>query len=329
MSISLIIKPINLSGQEQFPVEVEGSMTVNELKETLAAKVSLPQENIRLISSGRVWECAASISSYEPSNGTMVHLLNNPPRPTPTGPQTLAEVDPLQQMMGTMPPMGGNSGDPMQQMMQQSQQMLRQNPEMMRQIMESPMVQQMMSNPETMRAMMRMNPQMSEMMDRNPQIARILDDPETMQQAMRAATNPSLMREMMRNSDLAMGRADVMPGGHAALTRMHNEVVNPLMNAMGPQSQGGNGTAVSYELENSTTAAPNSAALPNPWGPPPAAAPAAQTSATPQPTATAQTVPQTTPTATAGTPPPMANPFAMMTQNMQNPQTAQASPMAQ
>merc|ERR1719450_316082 len=167
--------------------------------------------------------------------------------------------------------------------------------------------------------MMQMNPQMREMMDRNPQIARILDDPETMQQAMRAATNPALMREMMRNSDLAMGRADVMPGGHAALARMHNEVVDPLYSAMGPGSGAGNSTAVSYELENSTTSAPNSAALPNPWGPPPAAAPAAQTSATPQPTANPQM------TATAGTPPPMANPFAMM---MLNPQAPVSSPMA-
>merc|ERR1719263_794057 len=107
----------------------------------------------------------------------------------------------------------------------------------------------MMSNPETMRAMMRMNPQMSEMMDRNPEIARILEDPETMQQAMRAATNPAVMREMTRNSDLAMGRADVIPGGHAALARMHNEVVNPLMNAMAPGSQGAAATTAAYDLE--------------------------------------------------------------------------------
>merc|ERR1719326_770264 len=98
------------------------------------------------------------------------------------------------------------------------------NPEMMRTLMDSPMVQQMMSNPETIRAMMRMNPQMQELMDRNPQMARMLEDPETMQQAMRAAANPSLMREMIRNQDRMMGRLDVMPGGHAALAQLHNEV---------------------------------------------------------------------------------------------------------
>merc|ERR1719161_2842380 len=125
--------------------------------------------------------------------------------------------------------------------------------------------------------MMQMNPQMNEMMERNPEIARIMEDPETMQQAMRAATNPAVMREMMRNSDLAMGRADVTPEGHAALARMHNEVVNPLYSAMGPGSDGASNSANSYQLENSQQAAPNSAALPNPWGPPPTAAPAAGT----------------------------------------------------
>merc|ERR1719262_1793183 len=100
--------------------------------------------------------------------------------------------------------------------------------------------------------MMQMNPQVNQMMEQNPEVARILNDPETMRQAMRAAANPAVMREMMRNSDLAMGRADVMPGGHAALARMHNEIVDPLYSAMGPNAQAGNTTA-SYELENSTT----------------------------------------------------------------------------
>merc|ERR1719387_145650 len=154
-------------------------------------------------------------------------------------------------MQGMPPPQQGQNanGDPMQAMMAQSQQMFMQNPEMMRQNMESPMVQQMMSNPETVRAMVRMNPQLNEMMERNPEVARILEDPATMQRAMRAAANPSLMREMMRNADRAMGHVDVMPGGHAALTRMHNEIVNPLYNSMGPQDANGN-NSTNYQLEN-------------------------------------------------------------------------------
>merc|ERR1711988_335308 len=129
--------------------------------------------------------------------------------------------------------------------------------------------------------MMRMNPQTAELMERNPEVARILEDPETMQQAMRAATNPAVMREMMRNADLAMGRADVMPGGHAALTRMHNEIVDPLHSAMHSGPGGGNSTTSNYHLENTTGSAPNSAALPNPWGPPAAPTPTPPPVATP------------------------------------------------
>merc|ERR1719379_3282485 len=57
--------------------------------------------------------------------------------------------------------------------MMQMNPMMRQNPQMadqMAQMMQSPMVQQMMSNPETMRAMMQMNP----MMNQNPQMAQMM-----------------------------------------------------------------------------------------------------------------------------------------------------------
>merc|ERR550514_2428830 len=106
------------------------------------------------------------------------------------------------------------------------------NPEMVREMMNSPMVQQMMSNPEMLRTIVRMNPQLNELMETNPAMARVLEDPEMMQQAMRAAANPELMREMIRNQDRAMGNLDVMPGGHAALSQMHNEFMDPLYNAM-------------------------------------------------------------------------------------------------
>merc|ERR1719379_2251799 len=137
----------------------------------------------------------------------------------------------------------------MQQMMsspmvQQSQQMMAQNPEMMQQMMSSPMVQQMMSDPETVRAMVRMNPQLNQLMEERPEIAGILEDPEILQQTMRMAANPSLMREMMRNSDRALGNLDVMPGGHAALRRAHEDIADPLYAAM----SGGRGEAATAPL---------------------------------------------------------------------------------
>merc|ERR1719379_2434605 len=118
------------------------------------------------------------------------------------------------------------------QMMQQSQQMMAQNPEMMLQMMSSPMVQQMMSDPETVRAMVRMNPQLNQLMEQRPEIARILEDPEMLQQSMQMMRNPALMREMTRNADRALGNLDAMPGGHNALVRAHEEFADPIFAAL-------------------------------------------------------------------------------------------------
>merc|ERR1712176_929384 len=110
----------------------------------------------------------------------------------------------------------------------------------MQQLMNSPMVQQMMSNPEMLRGMMRMNPRVNQLMEQRPEIARLLDDPEMLQQSMRMMANPSLMREMTRNADRALGNLDAMPGGHQALLRAHEEYLDPLYNAMSSSGEGGN-----------------------------------------------------------------------------------------
>merc|ERR1719401_2225167 len=135
--------------------------------------------------------------------------------------------------------------------------------------MNSPMVQQMMSDPEMMRSMIRMNPQLNQLMEQRPEIARMLEDPEVMQQSMQMMRNPSLMREMQRNADRAIGNLDVMPGGHNALVHAHEDVVDPLMAAFSGSGHGSEGVdlnlaAYAQQAEGS----PNNDTLPNPWGPP-------------------------------------------------------------
>lgn len=343
MSLHLIIKQVQVpAGQSasEFPVDIDGSCTVEELKEQVAGRVGISKDSIRLVCAGRIWQDAFTIASYEPSPGSIVHCLNNPPRQTPSSTeQTLSAPNPMAAMMGGTPSQASlqaaaNSGDPMQQMMAQSQQMLMNNPEMMQQIMSSPMVQQMMSNPETVRAMMRMNPQLNQLMEQRPEVARLLEDPEVLQQSMRMMANPSLMREMTRNADRAIGQLDAMPGGHNALVRAHEEIADPVFEAFtgGGSNQG---TAEVNSYTQPTEGGPNNEALPNPWGP--AAAPA---SAAPAPAT--GTAPGITPGAPAanpmaalfgappagGTPTPgqQNDPFgAMMQQMMQNPQMMQQS----
>merc|ERR1719159_35628 len=180
---------------------------------------------------------------------------------------------------------------------------------MMQQMMQSPMVQQMMENPEFMRTMIQMNPQTRQLMEEHPEIARMLEDPETLRQSARMAANPSLMREMMRNQDTAMGRLDAMTAGGDS---------NTSINQYSEDAQGHR----------------NTAPLANPWGP-------SQPAAQPVPSATQATPPaagrpvdpmQQLMQMQSGGASPMAqmmqpggaNPMAqMMQQIMQNPQMQQ------
>jgi len=59
-----------------------------------------------------------------------------------------------------------------------------QNPEMMRQMMDSPMMQSLLNNPDLLRSMLTSNPQMRELMDRNPEVNHILNNPELMRQVL-------------------------------------------------------------------------------------------------------------------------------------------------
>lgn len=71
------------------------------------------------------------------------------------------------------------------ELQQQMQRQLMSNPEMLSQIMENPLVQNMMSNPDLMRQMIMANPQMQQLMERNPEISHMLNNPELMRQVNR------------------------------------------------------------------------------------------------------------------------------------------------
>lgn len=83
--------------------------------------------------------------------------------------------------LANMAGLGMSSGNFME-LQQQMQRQLMSNPEMLSQIMENPLVQNMMSNPDLMRQMIMANPQMQQLMERNPEISHMLNNPELMRQ---------------------------------------------------------------------------------------------------------------------------------------------------
>ncbi|XP_026573533.1 ubiquilin-4 isoform X2 [Pseudonaja textilis] len=159
------------------------------------------------------------------------------------------------------------------ELQQQMQRQLMSSPEMLSQIMENPLVQSMMSNPDFMRRMITANPQMQQLMERNPEITHMLNNPELMRQTMELARNPAMMQEMMRNQDRALSNLESVPGGYSALRRMYTDIQEPMFSAAREQFGNNPFSALSGSSE-APNAAPlrteNREPLPNPWNPVPA-----------------------------------------------------------
>jgi len=143
----------------------------------------------------------------------------------------------------------------------------------MSEMLNNPMVQNLLSQPDFLRTMMENNPQMRQVLDSNPELRHALEDPEFMRRSMQMMRDPTAMQNMMRNQDLAMSQIENMPGGYAALRRMYEDVQAPMLDAMsggggGNESgSGGNDNANEGNGGDGTDGASNRA-MPNPWGAP-------------------------------------------------------------
>uniref|UniRef100_A0A8D0G9W8 Ubiquilin-4 n=1 Tax=Sphenodon punctatus TaxID=8508 RepID=A0A8D0G9W8_SPHPU len=182
------------------------------------------------------------------------------------------------------------------ELQQQMQRQLMSNPEMLSQIMENPLVQNMMSNPDLMRQMIMANPQMQQLMERNPEISHMLNNPELMRQ------------EMMRNQDRALSNLESIPGGYNALRRMYTDIQEPMFSAAREQFGNNPFSSLGGNSENSSSQplrTENREPLPNPWSPTP---PASQTQAPSSEGSAGLTASQSTPT--------VSNPFGINATSM-------------
>ncbi len=166
----------------------------------------------------------------------------------------------------------------------QIQQEVMSNPNLMRQMLDNPMVQSLMSNPDIIREMMMSNPQMQSLIERNPEIQHMLNNPTILREAMELARNPAAFQELMRNHDRALSNLESLPGGFNALQRIYREVEEPMFNAARDQlgqnpfsALGGN----TNTAESRQAGTENTQPLPNPWGPRQSPSASSTTSATP------------------------------------------------
>ncbi|CAH8866775.1 unnamed protein product [Trichobilharzia szidati] len=161
-------------------------------------------------------------------------------------------------------------------MQQAMQAQVMQNPELLRNMLDSPLVQSLMSNPEVIRSLFQANPQMRDLIDRNPELGHMLNNPDLLRQSMEIARNPALMQEMVRNYDRAISNLESLPGGMNHLQRIFRDIQEPMMDAAtsigstlsGNQSSGNSDPNPFANLAGGVRqGAPATEPMPNPWAP--------------------------------------------------------------
>ncbi|CAG8447474.1 11001_t:CDS:10 [Ambispora gerdemannii] len=216
-------------------------MTVRQLKEKLARETSIPADSMRLVYSGRILKDEDMVDSYGVKEGHTVHVVRG------------AANQAAEQAAANSSASGSNSNNFEQ--------------DLMRGMMNSPMMRQILSNPEIVRSMVMQNPTMRQMIERNPEIGHIINDPSFIRQTMDMARNPELMREMMRNNDRALANLETIPGGFNHLRRMYHTLQEPLESAGRHAKAANQRLAQMLNVESPPEGRINSTPLPNPWAP--------------------------------------------------------------
>lgn len=99
--------------------------------------------------------------------------------------------------------------------------------DMMEGLASNPLIQSMLSNTDFMREIMTSDPRMKRIAENNPEIGNLLQDEGFLSQMSQIMKNPSMMKEMQRNTDLAMSNIENMPGGFEALRKLHKTLGDP------------------------------------------------------------------------------------------------------
>ncbi|KAG5441472.1 Ubiquilin-1 [Clonorchis sinensis] len=285
---------------EEKPVQVPENASIKELREEVSKVFSTPVERLCLIFAGKILKDEETLDQHKIKDGLIVHLVIRNPKPQttastaartssaasnePQAPPTLGSGLPnlgsLQNVFG----LGGNSFASMQQSLQTQ---VMQNPELLRSMLENPMVQSLMSNPDVIRSLFQANPQMRELMERNPEVGHMLNNPELLRQSMEIARNPAMMQEMVRNYDRALSNLESVPGGMNHLQRIFRDIQEPLMDAAASMGTGGSTQNPFAELAGERrAAAPTNEPMPNPWAPSSASSGSAGGATTTGPTTT-------------------------------------------
>lgn len=220
----------------------------------VAEQFQADRDRLCLIFAGKIMKDGDTLKSHNVKDGLTVHLVikagstpssgSSQPTQTTTTPVTPAAPinDPRNTPFGInqfgglpgLDALGAGSGNFMN-MQARMQSELMSNPDLMRNILDNPMVQSMMNNPEVMHQLITSNPQMQELMQRHPEISHMLNNPDLLRQTMELARNPAMLQELLRTQDRAMSNLESVPGGYNELQRIYRDIQEPMLNVAAEQ----------------------------------------------------------------------------------------------
>uniref|UniRef100_A0A8C7DRN7 Ubiquilin-4 n=1 Tax=Oncorhynchus kisutch TaxID=8019 RepID=A0A8C7DRN7_ONCKI len=251
-----IIRVTVKTPKEKEEIAIPENSSIKQFKEQIAQRFQAQTEQLVLIFAGKILKDADLLSHQGIYNGLTVHLvIKTQSRYTHTHLTHCLCLYPVG--LGSQGTAAAGPG------LAELQRQLMSNPELLAQIMDSPLVQGMLSNPDMMRQLIMTNPQMQLLLQHNPNITHLFNNPDVMRQTLEIARNPTMMQEMLRNQDRALS--------NNALRRMSTDAQGPMLNAAAQEPIAGNPFAsltTSSPGEIQSPRVENGDPLANPWVPP-------------------------------------------------------------
>ncbi|XP_051843533.1 ubiquilin-1-like [Antechinus flavipes] len=286
--IRVLVKTPN--AQEEFVVSDD--TTVSQFKEAISAQFKCNVDQLVLVFVGRILKDQDTLYQRGILDGYTVHLViksKNSPSSQSSGshgppPLENCPREGIGKVVGSggrqpsctnrntlslIPPLGPEKPKAPSQVPQPH---TTHTPERMAQMLESPVIQQLLSNTELMRQLIMDHPEVQQLMKQNPEVGHILDNSEILRHTLDLARNPAMMQEMIQRPDMprtpeGFWGNETNPGGDNALGRNYTEIPDSLFGGMqdplrdnlfsglmrGPTSVGGISKHKTSEKQDSTT----------------------------------------------------------------------------
>ncbi|CXI42065.1 ubiquitin-like protein, putative [Plasmodium berghei] len=127
----------------------------------------------------------------------------------------------------------------------------------------SKLISSMFDNSDFLKSIMNSNKQLQKLREKNSELNHMLNDSQTLKQSFEMIKNPSLMKELMRNTDRAISNIEAIPGGFNTLRRMYHNIQEPMYASVEISNEKNQNTIKEYDLNSSSP--PTTEAFPNPW----------------------------------------------------------------